>query len=135
MKVNKKTATRRWPSITPLLRRTCLPVVRNGQPDGARSLESLRCQEVRINRSDIEGKLANLVRQGQAQKQLIGRATDDAVALGVALEGEGTGHWVVPLGSPDPAAPGELVWSLSLDVGYEVSPGRHRCVRPSLFRR
>ena len=48
------------------------------------------------------------------------------MALGVQLEGEGTGHWVVPLGSPDPAAPGELLWQIGLDVAHDAPVGPQR---------
>ena len=64
----------------------------------------------------------SVLRPGQAAKSLSGRATADAVALGVQLAGEGTGHWVVPLGPADPATPGELTWAISLDVSHEAPP-------------
>jgi len=67
----------------------------------------------------------SVLRPGQAAKNLSGRATDDAVALGVQLAGEGSGHWVLPLGPADPAAPGELTWALSMDVAHDAPPGLH----------
>jgi hypothetical protein len=68
---------------------------------------------------------SSVLRPGQAAKSLSGRATDDAVALGVQLKGEGTGHWVVPLGPADPATPGELIWAISMDVAHDAPAGLH----------
>lgn len=74
----------------------------------------------------------SVLRPGQAGKSFRGRVTDDAVALGVQLAGEGTGHWVLPLGSPDPAAPGELNWAISLDVAHDAPPGLHQLLLAAL---
>ncbi|MGC4094038.1 MAG: hypothetical protein QM756_40245 [Polyangiaceae bacterium] len=49
-----------------------------------------------------------IVTQG-GSKSVSGRASENAVSVGIALEGEGTGYWVVPTRSQDPVT-GELTW-------------------------
>jgi len=93
-----------------------------------------------------------IVRLGQVGKELAGRTTPDAVAIGVAAGGAGTGYWVSPLGPPDPLANDELTFTLDAAIGWDVpiGPGaiefvaidadghtgrKHRttvCVRPDL---
>jgi hypothetical protein len=94
-----------------------------------------------------------IVRLGQANKELSGRTSTDAVAVAIAMSGLGTGYWVSPLGPPDPTAGNELTWILDTTIGWDVplGPGsidivaidqdglagrQHRtdiCVRPDLL--
>jgi hypothetical protein len=71
----------------------------------------------------IVDSVNNILRRGQTGKVVAGRVTDDASAIGVVLGDEGTGYWLAPLGAADPQAPGELTWSLSLDVAHDVKTG------------
>lgn len=64
-----------------------------------------------------------VVRLGQADKELSGRASTDAVAVAVAFTGLGTGYWVAPLGPPDPAANEELTWKLDASIGWDLPLG------------
>ncbi|EYF02618.1 Hypothetical protein CAP_6648 [Chondromyces apiculatus DSM 436] len=67
----------------------------------------------------------NVLRPGQVGKSLHGRTTTDAVAVALRFADLGTGHWVVPVGGPDPQAGGELTWTLALDVAHDAPPGLH----------
>jgi hypothetical protein len=65
----------------------------------------------------------DILRPGEAGKRLLGHATQDASAVGVRLAHAGTGYWIVPLGPPDPATPGEITWSMALDISANAPPG------------
>ncbi|MCW5804172.1 MAG: hypothetical protein KIT31_17495 [Deltaproteobacteria bacterium] len=64
-----------------------------------------------------------VVRLGQAHKELSGRASTDAAAVAIAFTGLGSGHWVSPLGPPDPTAGDELTWTLDAAIGWDVPIG------------
>lgn len=64
-----------------------------------------------------------VVRIGQANKELSGRTSSDAIAVAVAFTGLGTGYWVSPLGPPDPTAGNELTWTLDMSIGWNVPIG------------
>jgi hypothetical protein len=66
------------------------------------------------------GQLAPL---GDASRKLSGRTSTGAVALGVALEGQGDGWWVLPLGPPDPVAGNELTWTVDASLGWDLPLG------------
>jgi hypothetical protein len=57
-----------------------------------------------------------------------GWTTLDAVSVGARIEGQGSGYWVVPTGTPDPAVQGEpvRVWRFVADLHAGLPPGRHR---------
>jgi hypothetical protein len=63
------------------------------------------------------------VRLGQAGKRISGRTSTDAVAVGIAFEGLGTGHWVAPVGPRDPTAGNEFTWSLDTTIGWDLPLG------------
>jgi hypothetical protein len=67
--------------------------------------------------------LNTIVFSGEAGKQISGRTTDNASAVGIRLGELGTGYWVLPLGNPDPQFPGELTWSAIIDFNPTVTPG------------
>lgn len=64
--------------------------------------------------------------QGQLDRTVEGRVSDDAVAVGLEIPGLGSGWWVLPVGASDPAYPGERGWSALADVGGGLPPGLHR---------
>jgi hypothetical protein len=64
-------------------------------------------------------------RPGGIHVPLSGRATGEAYSVGVSLLGQGSGHWIVPVGPEDLLTPGELTWDLSFDVGVELEPGAY----------
>jgi hypothetical protein len=61
--------------------------------------------------------------QGQGNVEYTGLATADAYSVAVALVGEGTGYWVVPVDGPDVTQNGNLLFDLTVDVGREVPYG------------
>jgi hypothetical protein len=65
-----------------------------------------------------------IILAGQAQKLFNGRAHASASAVAVRFADVGTGHWVFPIGDPDPQYPGELTWSMTADFAYAIAPGR-----------
>jgi hypothetical protein len=62
--------------------------------------------------------------QGQGGKAFRGRASSHASAVLLALEGAGSGYWVVPTGAPDPATD-ELTWSAVTDFDIGIKTGKH----------
>jgi hypothetical protein len=69
------------------------------------------------------GALNTTVYSGEGGKQLSGRATDSASAVGIRLGTLGSGYWVLPLGNPDPQFPGELTWGALVDFNHAITPG------------
>jgi hypothetical protein len=55
-----------------------------------------------------------------------GRASTDAYAVGLALDGLGSGYWTVPVSAPDPSNNDELTWRVSVDFGPAVPAGLQR---------
>jgi hypothetical protein len=65
---------------------------------------------------------------GATSQGLSGFATNNASSVGVALEGLGTGYWIVPIGSPDPSYPGQLGFSMKANFNPGDSSGQHTLV-------
>jgi hypothetical protein len=65
-----------------------------------------------------------IILAGQAQKLFSGRALATASAVAVRFADVGSGHWIFPIGDPDPQYPGELTWSASADFSRAIAPGR-----------
>jgi hypothetical protein len=55
-----------------------------------------------------------------------GVASGDAVAVGVRLEDQGTGYWLLPTLFRDPVAEDALAWSFVADFQESLPPGTHR---------
>lgn len=66
---------------------------------------------------------SSLLQLGDASKQVGGRTSTDAVAVGVALGDTGSGYWVAPVGAPDPTAGGEYQFGFDLAIGWDVPLG------------
>lgn len=67
-----------------------------------------------------------IVTPGAAGKSFSGRATSDAVAIGIALAGLGTGYWVLPIQATDPDFPGQSDFGFSADFSAGDSAGRRQ---------
>jgi hypothetical protein len=65
-----------------------------------------------------------IVTQGQGGKKFNGFASTNTYAIAVALDDDTRGHWVQPVGGPDPVM-GGLTWDLVTDFGDNISPGHH----------
>lgn len=72
------------------------------------------------------GFLSPVVLPGFGGKQVSGRATKDAAAIGVKLEGLGSGYWVVPIADPDPDFPGQNDFGFSMDFDANDPAGRRQ---------
>jgi hypothetical protein len=70
--------------------------------------------------------LNNVLRPGETGKALGGGVTDDADAVAIRFADLGSGYWVIPAAGPDPSKPGELTWSMSLDVSPDAPKGLHK---------
>ncbi len=66
---------------------------------------------------------STVIRLGQANKQVAGRTSTEAVAVAVAFTGLGTGYWVSTLGPPDPTEGNELTWKVDASIGWDVPVG------------
>ncbi|MEQ1505654.1 MAG: hypothetical protein ABMB14_25700 [Myxococcota bacterium] len=67
-----------------------------------------------------------VISRGQAAIDFAGAATDDAWSVGVTFpDAPRSGYWVVPMGGPDPTAPGTLTFSFTVDFGDDVPFGLH----------
>lgn len=74
--------------------------------------------------TDVEATNA-IALPGQANKKFSGRATIDAVAVGIRLADVGSGYWVLPTSSPDPQFPGEITWEAQIDFAATLAGGNH----------
>ncbi len=70
--------------------------------------------------------LSSVLRPGEVNKALGGGVTDDADAVAIRFADIGDGYWVIPAAGPDPSKPGELTWSLQLDVAPDAPKGLHK---------
>lgn len=57
---------------------------------------------------------------------LSGQSSDDAVAVGIRIDGRGEGYWLRPTLFPDAQVPGELIWKFDVDLQDSLPRGRHR---------
>jgi hypothetical protein len=62
---------------------------------------------------------------GATHQQFSGFATSDTVAIGVSLDDDGAGYWVVPVGGLDPIMAGKVDWGFFADFNPAIAPGRH----------
>jgi hypothetical protein len=67
-----------------------------------------------------------LILPGEPSKSLRGRTSTDALAVGVRLEGEGNGYWLVPTRLAEPMNQGELGWDLRAAFNPGLTPGLKR---------
>lgn len=67
---------------------------------------------------------STVLRPGQGEKTLTGRASVGAVAVALALGDLGHGYWLLPVDGPDPLNNGELGWQVLLEIARSVPPGK-----------
>jgi hypothetical protein len=72
------------------------------------------------------GLVNPLVLPGAAGKSISGRASNDTASIGIAIQGLGTGYWIVPIGDPDPDFPGQDDFGFSADFSASNPPGRRQ---------
>lgn len=73
-----------------------------------------------------------IVPPGYQGKQVSGRTSTDAVAVGLALRALGGGYWVFPVGAPDPTANNEYSFSARVDFSRAVPGGEQELVLVAL---
>lgn len=67
-----------------------------------------------------------VIRPGQTDKRISGRARDSGYAIAVRFEDQGTGYWVKPLDEADSVYPGELAFRLDLELAHDLPLGPQR---------
>jgi len=67
----------------------------------------------------------SVVVQAETGFVLSGITSTEAVAVGIRFADLGTGYWVLPVTSQDPALPGTFTWSATADFGTGIEPGNH----------
>lgn len=75
--------------------------------------------------TSLGGPAGNNIQPGASGQSFSGDASNDAVAVGVRLDGMGTGYWVVPVGPPDPLEPAAFTFGMSASFGLNDAPGLH----------
>ncbi len=76
-----------------------------------------------ITAADTTGRI---IHPGQTDKKISGRAAQDALSVGIALEGLGTGYWLFPVGASDAQYDGEFYWDALISFADDIPPGNHR---------
>lgn len=69
---------------------------------------------------------STVLRRGEADRVITGRASTEAHAIGVRLAGVGAGHWILPVEGADPNANGELTWGIHFDVAHDAPLGNQK---------
>jgi hypothetical protein len=64
-----------------------------------------------------------IIQPGASGEIFGGNVTEDAIAVGIALQGLGSGYWVRPTGAPDPTAPGTYGFGLTANFNPDDPPG------------
>jgi hypothetical protein len=62
----------------------------------------------------------------EAGRIVSGLASPDSVAIGVQLQGLGSGYWVLPTGGADAVNGGALEWKFSAAFGGDLPPGKRQ---------
>jgi len=73
--------------------------------------------------TSTSGIRSTVIPAGTVAKSIGGNAAEGALSVAVALEGLGSGYWVVPVGSPDQEIEGELTWRMSCDFARDLPAG------------
>ncbi len=63
--------------------------------------------------------------EGQAAGSFTGQATANTTGIGIAVDGAGTGYWVVPPELGVDRNTGDLNWAVTVNLGTEIAPGSH----------
>lgn len=66
---------------------------------------------------------SSVIRPGELEKSIAGRASNDAFAVGLRFPGLGTGYWVVPVSAPDPQFNSERGWTTTDDFAANLPTG------------
>jgi hypothetical protein len=68
----------------------------------------------------------SLVPIGEPSRSISGRASLDALAVGMRFADAGSGYWLVPTTSADVVNSGELEWRMRAAFGQGIEPGLHK---------
>lgn len=66
---------------------------------------------------------STVLRPGQGEKTLGGRASVGTTAVAITMAGFGRGYWVVGVDGPDPLNGGELGWQALVEVAHDAPIG------------
>ena len=73
--------------------------------------------------TSTSGYRSTVVPAGTVAKTIGGNAAEGALSVAVALEGLGSGYWVVPVGAPDQETKGELTWRTVCNFARDLPAG------------
>jgi hypothetical protein len=65
----------------------------------------------------------SIAQAGATEFGVKGRTTTDAWSVALALEGAGSGYWLLPVGAPDVANGGEFQWEAAVDLAKDIPAG------------
>jgi len=68
---------------------------------------------------------SGVLRRGDPERRLRGRLSPDAASVAIRFPALGSGYWVVPARTPDPAFQGELNFEMSVELSRALPPGIH----------
>ncbi|MEI9941158.1 MAG: hypothetical protein WDO69_28405 [Pseudomonadota bacterium] len=76
--------------------------------------------------TSTSGIRSTVIPAGTVSKTISGDAANSALSVAVALNGLGSGYWVVPVGPPDQDTKGELSWKVTCNFAHDLPPGAQR---------
>ena len=94
---------------------------RPGRLPGVEVADPESAEGPRITALEAPGGVAPLGQRGRA---ITGRASPEAYAVAMVIDGAGTGYWVRPVDAPDPANKGERSFRFEFDVAESAPVGR-----------
>jgi hypothetical protein len=83
----------------------------------------------------ISPKGESITQAGATEYGVRGRTTTDAWSVALALEGAGSGYWIVPVGAPDAANNGEFQWEAALDLAKDIPAGSQNLIAVAINER
>jgi hypothetical protein len=83
----------------------------------------------------ITPKGESVTQAGATEYGVRGRTTTDAWSVAFALEGAGSGYWLMPVGAPDLANDDEHQWEVQLDLAKDIPVGSQKLVAIALDER
>jgi hypothetical protein len=71
---------------------------------------------------DIETP-STLLTEGQVGHTFSGHTSTSAYSIGVRIQGQGSGYWLLQAGGPDPTQNNDLTFQFNADIGYGLTTG------------
>lgn len=78
-----------------------------------------------VDTSLVPGGTSTITSAGATEYGVRGWASTAASSVGLALDGLGSGYWVLPVGAPDVTQKDRLGWRAQLQLARDLPPGNH----------